>query len=147
MDKNQLKTLSGKLPRFTLTVLWTIVIVVACLINLSDIPDEVPTFEGMDKVVHFLFYFVLSLVFIWEYHHRRNLFRSDGRELRLFTLTLLLTAILGGGIEYLQSLTSYRGAEQTDLTADLAGALFAFLFYYIVALYRKNKPHEEEPQP
>lgn len=146
MDRERVKRVLGKLPRYGLTVVWAILIAVACLVDFSDMPDELPTFEGMDKVVHFLMYFVLSLIFIWEYRRRGQLFGTDGRELRLFTWVLLLSAIWGGLMEYLQSLTSYRGAEQTDLTADVAGALFAFLLYYIVALYRKNDKHEEESQ-
>lgn len=146
MDRNRLTHLMDKLPRYSLTVVWAVLIAVACLVDFSDMPDELPAFEGMDKVVHFLMYFVLSLLFIWEYRRRGRLFDTDGRELRLFTWVLLLSAIWGGLMEYLQSLTSYRGAEQTDLTADVAGALFAFLLYYIVALYRKNDKNEEESQ-
>ncbi|MBP5171061.1 MAG: VanZ family protein [Bacteroidales bacterium] len=146
MDRNRLTHSMDKLPRYSLTVVWAVLIAVACLVDFSDMPDELPAFEGMDKVVHFLMYFVLSLLFIWEYRRRGRLFDTDSRELRLFTLVLLLSAIWGGLMEYLQSLTSYRGAEQTDLTADVAGALFAFLLYYIFALYRKNDKNEEESQ-
>lgn len=146
MDKNSVKRVLEKLPRYSLTVLWAVLIAVACLVDFSDMPDELPAFEGMDKLVHFLMYFGLSLLFIWEFRRRGRLFATDGRELRLFTCVLLLAALWGGLIEYLQSLTSYRGAEQMDLTADVAGALFAFLLYYIVALYRKNNHHEEESQ-
>ena len=117
-------------PRYTFSVLWMILIVLACLIDLRPIADDLPKVFGLDKVVHFFLYFVLTFLFLWEHNHRQ--WRSKAKaSMKLFWLTVLVCGIYGGLIEFLQSLTSYRGMDQMDWVADIVGGLFAYLLYYV----------------
>jgi len=133
--------------RFLYTCLFLVMIAVACLVDLKDTADKIPTFYGFDKVVHGGMYFVLSYLFIWEYRDRKRLlpnregsiYESGDHLYRIFWFVLLLCIVFGGAIEFLQGLTSYRGKEMADLTADVMGGLFAYLIYYVLVMTNRKQ--------
>ena len=133
-----------KWPKYSFTLLCTLLILLVCLMDFSDIsPDDLPLPQGFDKVVHAAMYFCLGAVFIWEYRRRPRWeqLRGDTSRLKpLFWWVLILSVVVGGGIEYLQGLTDYRSRDAQDLTADIVGALFAFLAYCLLAFSHPDDP-------
>lgn len=138
------RTLQDRLlawPRFSFTLIWTGLIFLACLIDPSPMVEDLPPMFGIDKVAHFVLYFVLIGLFLWEYNARR--WKGNKKDAKkLFWFSLLISCILGAVVEYLQSLTAYRGMDEMDLVADIVGALFAYLFYCIQLL--KPQDNNEE---
>lgn len=125
------------MKKYRFSLLWSLLIVLACLIDLRPVMEDMPSFFGIDKVVHFVLYFILTAIYIWEFNaHQWKGNIADAKK--LFWRCLLISCILGGLIEYLQGLTSYRGLDEMDLVADIVGALFAYLFYCIQLLKPKN---------
>jgi VanZ family protein len=74
---------------------------------LVPVPSSIPVFSFEDKVAHFLIYSVLTCWFL-------QIYPRQGRIL----FSLVLMGIL---IEGLQSMTSYRSAEITDVLANMFG--------------------------
>lgn len=108
-----------KLPLFTL-------LIAALIFVLSILPsDDLPkqgwlNFPGVDKLVHFLMYFTLTLVFSAETGYRRIL---PGLNLLLIAL---LAAVYSGTIELIQMFfTSTREGDWLDLLANITGIVFA----------------------
>lgn len=140
MNENLPKSFLSKLPRYTFSFLWGICIFVLCVVNFSESPiNEINLWEGIDKVVHGIMYFILTGIVIWEFRHREKVFFKTTKIKQLFWIALLLPVFYGGLIEYIQGFLSYRGEESIDLVADVLGSLFAFLAYDIVVLYKTKK--------
>ncbi|WP_397389545.1 VanZ family protein [Porphyromonas circumdentaria] len=90
-----------------------------------------------DKVVHFLMFFVLTLLlwgeytFHYIYKRRENKIRWNGQLLYPLSIGILT--------ELLQHYaTSYRTGDFYDLLADIGGTLSAFLIGYIICHYIKK---------
>ena len=109
---------------FVLALFWTIAITVASLISVGEMPKvDLP---GNDKTIHFLFYFVLTL--LWYVALER---KYKNRLLKF--LIVGASIIYGIIIEILQGvLTQNRQADVYDaLTEGKAdAALAASLFHY-----------------
>lgn len=126
-----------KWPRYSLSIIWTSFIVLACLIDPRPLTQDLPPIFGIDKVVHFVLYFVLIFLFLWEYNGRIWQGKLSQAK-KMFWFTMLIACMLGLGLEYLQGLTAYRGMDEMDLVADIVGALFAYLFYFIKLTQHKQ---------
>ena len=115
-----------------LAVTFTIGITIASLASLSNMPRvEVP---GKDKTAHFLFYFVLTL--LWNFALQKKYKNWALKYIIVFV-------VIGYGIviEVLQEvLTKTRQADLYDVMANSAGALVAL----IVIFWLKNKTFEKK---
>ncbi|MCX6330061.1 MAG: VanZ family protein [Bacteroidia bacterium] len=90
-------------------------------------------FKGMDKVIHFIMYFVFMSVILFENRKR------VGRTGNLF-LIALIPFFFGALMELLQSLlTSSRSGSIYDLIFNLAGILFSVLIFLIIRSFQKEK--------
>lgn len=109
---------------FWAAVVWTIFITYFCLTSPSQIPNaswlHVP---HKDKVVHFIFYFVFTL--LWSlYLWSGNIFSSK----KAIVITFLIAVIFGIFIEICQGLfTTNRSADVMDALANTAGSATAVL--------------------
>jgi len=116
-------------------IFWSVVILVLCNIELPD-PQNTPRFffKGFDKLAHLGFFYVLTiLLFYGKINYQHN---YSFRSLTIFKI-ILISAILGGGIELLQlKVFTYRSAEWWDFGCDMIGALMG-VFSYIL-LHRAN---------
>ena len=112
---------------FVLALLWTIAITVASLISVGEMPKvDLP---GNDKTIHFLFYFVLTL--LWYVALER---KYKNRLLKF--LIVGASIIYGIIIEILQGvLTKTRQADFYDVVANSLGAIVGCLGLFCV----KNK--------
>lgn len=107
---------------FVLALLWTIAITVASLISVGEMPKvDLP---GNDKTIHFLFYFVLTL--LWYVALER---KYKNRLLKF--LIVGASIIYGIIIEILQGvLTQNRQADVYDALANSVGAFLALLVIF-----------------
>ncbi len=111
--------------------LWAAFVLVLTCAPMESTVDQVPKFEGIDKLVHTGFFFVFSvLLFFASIGHERTTTPSFRVLLRVFSLCV----VLGVLTEYLQyQFFVYRSADVWDLFADLVGTcmgLFSYLFLH-----------------
>ncbi|MFN7045552.1 MAG: VanZ family protein [Flavobacterium sp.] len=93
-------------------------ITVASLVSFKSVPKV--NIPGNDKVVHFLFYFIL--VILWSFAKKKNYF-----DLKYNLIIVIFAVMYGIIIEVLQSvMTNNREADIYDAIANLLGALVGF---------------------
>lgn len=111
--------------RYTLSLIYLVIIVLLLLLPTSDLPD-IPMFSGEDKWIHFCMYLGLGFVTSWS---------LDRQGKTMPPLYILLAGLFMWGIlmEVLQRLMSNgRGMEILDMLANLAGAVAGlFLYKYL----------------
>lgn len=105
-----------------------IIIYVGCIVALSLLPPQdfpkMPLFEGADKVIHFLMYFIFSLLFCW----------AIKTELKYSRLFIIIPGTIGWGIfmEYMQlSMHAGRSFSWYDILANSIGVLVGILVYIL----------------
>lgn len=110
--------------RFILVILY-----VGCIAALSLLPPQdfpkIPVFEGFDKVVHFMMYFILSLLLSWAV-------KTEQKYMRLF---LIIPVTIGWGIfmEIMQyEMHLGRSFDFYDILANSTGVGVGVLLYVIV---------------
>ena len=100
-----------------LAVFWTIAITVASLVSVDNFPKA--SVPGNDKIVHFIFYFIVTL--LWHLAIQPN-----HNTLITKLIVFVIVVIYGIIIEILQgALTTYRQADFYDVLANAAGASIA----------------------
>jgi VanZ family protein len=89
-------------------------------------PQLLPTFSGMDKLLHFGAYAVLGLLFMRAF----TLSASRIGTGRMIVYSILLTALYGISDEVHQFFVVVRTADMMDAIADaLGGGCGVFLYY------------------
>lgn len=117
------------------SIIWAIIILVLCNIKMPENDgQEGFFFEGFDKLAHVGFFYVLSvLLFYGKINFQHN---YSFRSLTIIKI-VLITAVIGGGIELLQwKVFTYRSAEWWDFICDMIGSLMG-VFSYIL-LHKSN---------
>lgn len=118
-------------------ILWTVVILILCNMEMPVSSGTGIFFEGFDKMVHLGFFFVLTILLFYgriKYQHNYTF-----RSLTIFKI-IMITAALGGGIELLQwKVFVYRSAEWWDFICDMIG-VFMGVFSFILL----HKSHFDE---
>ena len=115
-----------------LAILWAIVVLILCDMPMGAAESgSIPTFEGMDKLVHTGFFFVLTvLLFYGKIRQQKSYVFRITTILKIF----LLTSALGAGIEILQlKVFTYRSADWWDLFCDIVGVgmgIFSYIFLH-----------------
>lgn len=107
---------------------WSVIIVIASLNssdNLTEIQFDIP---GLDKVVHFVMYGVLSFLLLWAVE------KTIRNSLKLWNLLLivLLSSSFGLLMEILQkTMTSVRNFDIYDIIANIIGVLLGCGVYVL----------------
>ena len=116
-------------------ILWAIIVLILCDMPPASLHgNNVPIFEGMDKLVHTGFFFVLTVLLFFGKIRQQH---SYSYRIQTIIKIILFTSVLGGGIELLQwKVFTYRSAEWWDLFADMTGVGMG-VFSYIL-LHRQN---------
>ena len=115
------------------SVLWAVMVLVLCNMH---VPDDDQThgffFDGFDKMAHLGFFYVLTvLLFYGKINHQHNF---NFRSLTIFKI-ILISVVLGGGIELLQwKFFTYRSAEWWDFACDMIGCLMGVFSYVLLHL-------------
>jgi len=101
------------------------------IISVIKTPDGVDPFTGFDKVVHFVMYAIMGI--LWA---RIFLGRRHSKELsRVFTKIILITFLYGLFVEFVQLFTPSREASFFDAIANGAGGAAGASVYYCVHRY------------
>lgn len=118
--------LSVKQPvRILSVVLYVLGIMALSLLPPQDLP-KIPLFRGADKVIHFMMYFVFSILFCWA-------LRTERHYSRLFFIVVLT---IGWGVlmEFIQfSMRMGRSFSWYDISANSLGVLVGIVIYVFVA--------------
>lgn len=113
-----------------LAIIWSIVVLILCDMPMAD-TDNLPLFAGFDKIVHLGFFFILT-VFLFYGKIRQQM--SYSYRVETILKIILVTTMLGGGIELLQwKVFTYRSAEWGDFFADSTGVgmgVFSYIFLH-----------------
>lgn len=108
---------------FTFAIIWTLLIIIACLIPGRDVPDvHLPM---IDKWVHFVMFAGFS--FLW-------LCKIKKPTLKKGIIVLFLSILLGYLVELLQGsgITYGRSFDYYDVIADGIGGLIGVLLFFIL---------------
>lgn len=128
-------------------ILWSVLIFFLCNLKLSDsLAESSFFFDGFDKLVHTIFFFVLAvLLFYGRSKAAKNYKFSIGTIVKV----ILICVFIGGSIELLQwKVFTYRGAEWWDFASDLIGTGMAVFSYVIIhASQFQNNNHLNSKSP
>jgi hypothetical protein len=123
-----------------LAIIWAAIVLILCDVPLDDSPAGITFFEGFDKLVHTGFFFVFTvLLFYGKIRQQRSY------HYRIITVIkiLIVTTMLGGGIELLQlKVFTYRSADWWDLFSDLTGVgmgIFSYIVLHRTRFHESNK--------
>ena len=116
-------------------IVWSIIVLILCNVPMTSAGDPPAFFEGFDKMAHLGFFFILTVLLLYGKINQQNSF--DYRFLTIVKI-VLITTILGGGIEILQwKVFTYRSAEWWDFISDMLGVGMGIFSYLL--LHRKHK--------
>ena len=119
-----------------LAILWAVLVLILCDIPVST-SGKLPLFDGFDKLVHTGFFFVLTVLLF--YGKIRQQLSYSYRIITVIKI-LLITVILGGGIELLQlTVFTYRSAEWWDFICDMIGVGMGIFSYIFLHRFRFNE--------
>ena len=113
-------------------IFWTLLIFYLCLNDVQSLPT-IPI-ENIDKIIHFIFYFVFVFLWIKSIKHI---------SLRYFLIVLFIALCLGISIEFLQEkFTKNRAFDWYDIIANALGAITSFFIVkFYNAIQNKNISH------
>ena len=105
---------------------WTIFVAFLCLVNNNDLPSIGMKISGIDKVIHFLFHFIFTL--LWSiYYFSKDKMLTPKRVI----IIVIASLIFGFMIEWMQaSFTLTRQADILDVISNTGGAISAGLLVY-----------------
>ena len=107
-------------------VFWTIVVTILSLISIGNIGESI-AISNKDKYVHFLFYFIFTVLWILFFKYK---------QFSNFKLVIFIAIFYGILMEIFQGIfTTTRHADVYDVLANSAGATVA---YWLMT--RKTKP-------
>lgn len=111
---------------------WTGFIIYACLMKAADIPEaswlNIP---NKDKIVHFTFYFVFTLLWVGAVRNRR----FTPKQIRMYVF--FAAVFFGILIEICQGLfTTERSPDVLDAIANTSGSA---LSVFVLWLFREKK--------
>jgi len=123
---------------YGLSCVVTLLILYLSITTSVPMEDKVPRFEGMDKVVHFFLYALLSLAICRDFFRQSVSFSSR----KMIIWAIILPIAYGGLIEILQEAFFYpRTAEWGDWIADILGV---FAGYFLARRFYPNIVTQEK---
>jgi len=124
-------SMSTRLKNFLYYWLPVILYCLAIYIQ-SDLPasEHIPSFEFSDKVLHFLAYAVMGILFYRAYQTLRI---KDNQQM-LLLLSIVSASLYGISDEIHQYYVPFRDAESLDAIANFLGALCGVTLYHLWAV-------------
>ena len=110
-------------------ILWAIIVLILCDLPPSSF-KEAPVFEGLDKLVHTGFFFVLTVLLFFG-----KIRQQHSYSYRIMTIAkiIIFTCLFGAVIELLQwKVFTYRSADWWDLFADMTGVGMGVFSYILL---------------
>lgn len=132
--KQTMKKLPTILKNFHKTLIISGLIALLSLSNFNDLSTpKVLMFYGADKLVHFIMYFSLSLVFMLECHYN-SIFKLNHSKLILINLLPLFMSI---SFELLQEyFTTSRTGSYYDEIFNILGIVTAIFAFYVIKKWK-----------
>ena len=100
-------------------------------------PEQIPSFPFVDKVLHFLAYGIMGILFYRAY----QTLRIKNNIQMLMLLSVVSASLYGISDEIHQSFVPFREAEVADVIADMLGAASGVLLYQLLVVSRIEKPY------
>jgi VanZ family protein len=109
---------------------FLVMLYIACIAALSLLPPndlpKIQYFHGLDKMVHFMMYFVFALLFCWTLRTEKHFLR----------LGFVVVTTIGWGV-FMEAIQLYmhlgRNFSWYDIVANSLGSVLGILLYEIVA--------------
>ncbi|MGB4773613.1 MAG: VanZ family protein [Daejeonella sp.] len=121
-----------------LAIIWSFITLILCDIPISG-TGGITFFAGFDKLAHTGFFFVLTVLLF--YGKIRQQLSYQYRSVTILKI-LLITILLGGGIELLQwKIFTYRSAEWWDFFCDMTGVGMGIFSYILLHRIRFNEKY------
>ena len=112
-----------------IAIFWTVLISILSLIKFGNIGGDV-SIPYKDKYVHFIFYFVFTIV--WN-----RVFNSENFKINSLIKIVIAAVLFGIVMEICQSLfTTTRSADVYDAIANTFGAIISFVFITAVRKFK-----------
>jgi VanZ family protein len=100
-------------------------------------PEQIPSFPFVDKVLHFVAYGIMGILFYRAY----QTLRIKNNIQMLMLLSVVSASLYGISDEIHQSFVPFREAEVADVIADMLGAAIGVLLYQLLVVSRIEKPY------
>ena len=126
-----------KLKRFALY--WLPLILYCLFIYIQSdhpSPQQIPSIPFVDKVLHFVAYGIMGILFYRAY----QTLRIKNNIQMLMLLSMASASLYGISDEIHQSFVPFREAEVADVIADIIGAVTGVLLYQLLVVSRIEKP-------
>lgn len=119
-----IKTINRHTPRWLPTVLITAAILYLTLAPHPIDTNDMPLFEGADKLVHAIMFGAFAVVLLYDW----NRHRASAPRTSLVLASGALAIVFGAAIEWMQAhLTTARSGDAWDLLADAVGVVAALV--------------------
>lgn len=124
-----------RIPRFLTSAVVTAGVLYLTLAPRPFGSVRIPLFEGADKVVHFMMFFVMA--FAYHFDFRRG--KKPVDEARLMGWIFVSLSAFGGLIELAQwKMRMGRSGDWYDLLADIAGAVYGIILAWLISAKNKH---------
>lgn len=119
------------LLKFWQSIVWFLLILYGSLAPKQSLDDSLFLFQHQDKVIHFILYAVLILLFIYNYSN----YSVVGQ--RIIVISFIAFSGMSLGIEFLQPIMSARTCDIFDFLANVSGLLIGIVIVRLFVL-KKN---------
>jgi len=122
------KSMPTPFKRFTLH--WLPLILYCLLIYIQSAnpsPEQIPSFPFVDKVLHFVAYGIMGILF---YRAFQTLRIKENKQI-LILLSVISATLYGISDEIHQSFIPFRDAEISDIIADFIGSACGVWLYHL----------------
>ena len=117
---------------FKYSIIWILLIVFLSLFPSTSFDNSsFLIFPHFDKIIHVFLYFILTITILSGLYKYKNQYS----KILIYTISLLITIILGGFMELVQGYMGPiigRGLDIFDFFSNIAGsrlAIFSFIIY------------------
>jgi len=132
LDESYMKFITS----FWKTIIWAGIVLFLSLASGDNLPHpRWLMLPHIDKVVHFIMYFIFALVLIHDLK-RSGKMRPHYSRNKIILISVLIVITWGGILEILQQIPAiHRNGDFSDVLANAAGAALAAAFYRIFGRY------------
>jgi VanZ family protein len=115
------------IKKYKWSLLWTLTILTLTFLPKDDLPSMTFGLKHIDKVVHFVFYFILIILYLFE--------SGKGTNRPSWIFGFILCLFLGIGTEFGQRyLNMGRNFEKADMIANLLGSISGIILFKVLLI-------------
>lgn len=119
--------------KLALGILWSLAILIMCVMPAGNLPETNITIPYFDKIVHLGIFGILSFILV-------SILKEIFNYKKSIVITIIICSIYGYVIELLQKyVSSGRSYEILDVLFDIIGCIFGILFYKLTKKFFVKK--------